>query len=84
MRIYFDIIFIVLNIIIFAVNFHFALESKSSKAYTYAILGMSFAIAANRPTSICGFKSRIIMKKSVENTQYKTENCRPNNSDLSF
>ena len=46
MRIYFDIIFIVLNIIIFAVNFHFALESKSSKAYTYAILGMSFAIAA--------------------------------------
>ena len=21
------------------------------------------------------------MKKSVENTQYKTENCRPNNSD---
>lgn len=29
MRIYFDIIFIVLNIIIFAVNFHFALESKS-------------------------------------------------------
>lgn len=26
MRIYFDIIFIVLNIIIFAVNFHFALE----------------------------------------------------------
>lgn len=25
MRIYFDIIFIVLNIIIFAVNFHFAL-----------------------------------------------------------
>lgn len=35
MRIYFDIIFIV-----------FALESKSSKAYTYAILGMSFAIAA--------------------------------------
>lgn len=37
MRIYFDIIFIVLNII---------LESKSSKAYTYAILGMSFAIAA--------------------------------------
>ena len=45
MRIYFDIIFIVLNII-FAVNFHFALESKSSKAYTYAILGMSFAIAA--------------------------------------
>lgn len=46
MRIYFDIIFIVLNIIIFAVNFHFVLESKSSKAYTYAILGMSFAIAA--------------------------------------
>lgn len=46
MRIYFDIIFIVLNIIIFAVIFHFALESKSSKAYTYAILGMSFAIAA--------------------------------------
>lgn len=46
MRIYFDIIFIVLNIIIFAVNFHFALESKSSKTYTYAILGMSFAIAA--------------------------------------
>lgn len=46
MRIYFDIIFIVLNIIIFAVSFHFALESKSSKAYTYAILGMSFAIAA--------------------------------------
>lgn len=46
MRIYFDIIFIVLNIIIFAVNFHFALESKSSKSYTYAILGMSFAIAA--------------------------------------
>lgn len=46
MRIYFDIIFIVLNIIIFAVNFHFALESKSSKVYTYAILGMSFAIAA--------------------------------------
>lgn len=46
MRIYFDIIFIVLNIIIFAVNFHFALESESSKAYTYAILGMSFAIAA--------------------------------------
>lgn len=46
MRIYFDIIFIVLNIIIFAVYFHFALESKSSKAYTYAILGMSFAIAA--------------------------------------
>ena len=46
MRIYFDIIFIVLNIIIFAVNFHFALESKPSKAYTYAILGMSFAIAA--------------------------------------
>lgn len=46
MRIYFDIIFIVLNIIIFAVNFHFDLESKSSKAYTYAILGMSFAIAA--------------------------------------
>lgn len=83
MRIYFDIIFIVLNIIIFAVNFHFALESKSSKAYTYAILGMSFAIAAI-VTSICGFKSRIIMKKSVENTQYKTENCRPNNSDLSF
>lgn len=46
MRIYFDIIFIVLNIIIFAVNFHFALSVKSSKAYTYAILGMSFAIAA--------------------------------------
>ena len=46
MRIYFDIIFIVLNIIIFFVNFHLALESKSSKAYTYAILGMSFAIAA--------------------------------------
>ena len=84
MRIYFDIIFIVLNIIIFAVNFHFALESKSSKAYTYAILGMSFSIAAIVLLSICGFKSRIIMKKSVENTQYKTENCRPNNSDLSF
>lgn len=84
MRIYFDIIFIVLNIIIFAVNFHFALESKSSKAYTYAILGMSFAIAAIVLLLSCGFKSRIIMKKSVENTQYKTENCRPNNSDLSF
>lgn len=84
MRIYFDIIFIVLNIIIFAVNFHFALESKSSKAYTYAILGMIFCHCSHRPTSICGFKSRIIMKKSVENTQYKTENCRPNNSDLSF
>mgnify|MGYP007077726724 FL=1 len=84
MRIYFDIIFIVLNIIIFAVNFHFALESKSSKAYTYAILGMRFCHCSHHPTSICGFKSRIIMKKSVENTQYKTENCRPNNSDLSF
>lgn len=84
MRIYFDIIFIVLNIIIFAVNFHFALESKSSKAYTYAILGMSFCHCSHRPASVCGFKSRIIMKKSVENTQYKTENCRPNNSDLSF
>lgn len=84
MRIYFDIIFIVLNIIIFAVNFHFALESKSSKAYTYAILGMSFAIAAIVLLLSAGFKSRIIMKKSVENTQYKTENCRPNNSDLSF
>lgn len=84
MRIYFDIIFIVLNIIIFAVNFHFALESKSSKAYTYAILGMSFAIAAIILLLSGGFKSRIIMKKSVENTQYKTENCRPNNSDLSF
>ena len=72
MRIYFDIIFIVLNIIIFAVNFHFALESKSSKAYTYAILGMSFAIAA------------IILLLSADLNQYKTENCRPNNSDLSF
>ena len=38
MRIYFDIIFIVLNIIIFAVNFHFALESKSSKAYTLSLI----------------------------------------------
>ena len=46
MRIYFDIIFIVLNVILFALNFHFALESKSSKSYTYAILGMTFAIAA--------------------------------------
>lgn len=81
MRIYFDIIFIVLNIIIFAVNFHFALESKSSKAYTFR---NEFCHCSHRPTSICGFKSRIIMKKSVENTQYKTENCRPNNSDLSF
>ena len=40
MRIYFDIIFVVLNVILFA------LESKSSKSYTYAILGMTFAIAA--------------------------------------
>ena len=46
MRIYFDIIFVVLNVILFALNFHFALESKSSKSYTYAILGMTFAIAA--------------------------------------
>ena len=46
MRIYFDILFIVLNIIIFAVKFLFALESNSAQAYTYAILGMSFAIAA--------------------------------------
>lgn len=84
MRIYFDIIFIVLNIIIFAVNFHFALESKSSKAYTYAIFRNEFCHCSHHSTSICGFKSRIIMKKSVENTQYKTENCRPNNSDLSF
>lgn len=44
MRIYFDIIFVVLNVILFALNFHFALESKSSKSY--AILGMTFAIAA--------------------------------------
>ena len=46
MRIYFDIIFVVLTVILFALNFHFALESKSSKSYTYAILGMTFAIAA--------------------------------------
>ena len=46
MRIYFDIIFVVLNVILFALNFHFALESKSSKSYTYAILGMTFAIGA--------------------------------------
>jgi hypothetical protein len=43
MRIYFDIIFVVLNVILFALNFHFALESKSSKSYTYAILGMTIA-----------------------------------------
>ena len=46
MRIYFDIIFVVLNVILFALNFHFALESKSFKSCTYAILGMTFAIAA--------------------------------------
>lgn len=46
MRIYFDIIFVVLNIILFAINFHFALKSQSSKSYLYAILGMTFAIAA--------------------------------------
>lgn len=84
MRIYFDIIFIVLNIIIFAVNFHFALESKSSKAYTYAILGMSFAIAAIVLLLSADLNQESDSKKSVENTQYKTENCRPNNSDLSF
>ena len=63
MRIYFDIIFIVLNIIIFAVNFHFALESKSSKAYTYAIFRNEFLPLQPSPTSICGFKSRIIIEK---------------------
>lgn len=84
MRIYFDIIFIVLNIIIFAVNFHFALESKSSKSIYVCHFRNEFCHCSHHPTSICGFKSRIIMKKSVENTQYKTENCRPNNSDLSF
>lgn len=47
MRIYFDIIFIVLNIIIFAVNFHFALESKSSKAYTYAIAAIILLLSAD-------------------------------------
>lgn len=46
MRIYFDIIFVVLNIILFAINFRFALKSQSSKSYLCAILGMTFAIAA--------------------------------------
>ncbi len=46
MRIYFDIIFVALNVILFAINFHFALKSQSSKSYLYATLGMTFAIAA--------------------------------------
>lgn len=46
MKTYFDVIFVVLNVILFAINFHFALKSQSSKSYLYAILGMTFAIAA--------------------------------------
>ncbi len=53
MRIYFDIIFVVLNVILFALNFHFALESKSSKSYTYAILGMTL-----RKYTICFLRWR--------------------------
>ena len=44
MRVYFDIIFVVLNIILFAINFHFALKSQSSKSYLYAILGMTLPL----------------------------------------
>ncbi len=57
MRIYFDIIFVVLNVILFALNFHFALESKSSKSYTYA--RNDFCHCSYRLTSIYRFKSRI-------------------------
>ena len=46
MKTCFDVIFVILNVILFAINFHCTLESKSSKSYTYAILGMTFAIAA--------------------------------------
>lgn len=80
MRIYFDIIFVVLNVILFALNFHFALESKSSKSYTYAILGMTFAIAA----IVLLLSTDSCTIKSIEDTQYKIEDCRPNGSDLPF
>lgn len=52
MRIYFDIIFVVLNVILFALNFHFALESKSSKSYTYGHLRNDFCHCSYRLTSI--------------------------------
>lgn len=66
MRIYFDIIFVVLNVILFALNFHFALESKSSKSYTYAILGMTFAIAACAAAKIRYFSmSYIILLNNI-------------------
>lgn len=46
MKTYFDVIFVILNVILFAINFHCTLESNSFKSCTYAILGMTFAIAA--------------------------------------
>ena len=42
MKTYFDVIFVVLNVILFAISFHSALESQSSKSY----LGMALTIAA--------------------------------------
>lgn len=50
MRIYFDIIFVVLNVILFALNFHFALESKSSKSVCH--LRNDFCHCSYRLTSI--------------------------------
>lgn len=47
MKTCFDVIFVILNVILFAINFHCTLESNSFKSCsTYAILGMTFAIAA--------------------------------------
>lgn len=46
MKTYFDVIFVVLNVILFAISFHFALESQSSKSYLYSILGIALTIAA--------------------------------------
>lgn len=59
MRIYFDIIFVVLNVILFALNFHFALESKSSKVIYICHLRNDFCHCSYRLTSIYRFKSRI-------------------------
>lgn len=43
MKTCFDVIFVILNVILFAINFHCTLESNSFKSCTYAIL---VAIAA--------------------------------------
>lgn len=75
MRIYFDIIFVVLNVILFALNFHFYkhenLESAENEAKRLATLLKKKAYV------LCTIKS-------IEDTQYKIEDCRPNGSDLPF